>query len=203
VVVFTALAGAGALTGCQHHDPVDKSAQAVTSGSSNASNFNGTPIAAGNWIWFSSVFKVSGMGSTPAHLYVTSQHIAFAANGVNYDLPVPDGIVTITPGATTASTTFDSNGRWETSIPAQFSGNAFLSGLAWKLPANLPGGVNPVTWYATFTSDKSGLSVNWVWAAAVYTRSATTARSRSSPSTTIISRPIRIPRGRPKRSRLM
>jgi len=166
VVVFMALAGAG----CQHRDPLEKSAKAVTSGSSNASNFNGTAIAAGSSIWFSSVFKVNGLGSAPAHLYVTSQHIAFTANGVSYDLPVPDGIVTITPGSTTASTTFDSNGRWETSIPAQFSGNAFLSGLAWTVPVNLAGGIHPVTWYGTFTSDTTGLSVNWVWAAAVYTQ---------------------------------
>jgi hypothetical protein len=165
-----ALALAGALIGCQRREPVEQFAQAVTSGSSSASNFNGTAIAAGRTIWFTSVFKVSGLGSAPAHLYVTSQHIAFSANGVSYDLPVPDGIVTITPGATSASTTFDSNGRWETSIPAQFSGNAFLSGLAWTAPVNLPGGINPVTWYGTFTSDISGLSVNWLWAAAVYTQ---------------------------------
>src|SRR5678809_1335424 len=126
--VVCVLAAAGALVGCERRVPVERSAHAVTAG--NASNFNGTAIAAGRTIWFTSVFKVSGLGSAPAHLYVTSQHIAFAANGVSYDLPVPDGIVTITPGATSASTTFDSNGRWQTAIPAQFSGNAFLSGLA-------------------------------------------------------------------------
>src|SRR4051812_41677955 len=168
-LLVCALAMASAGVGCERRDPVEKSAQAVTTGSSNASNFNGTAIAAGSSIWFSSVFKVSGVGSAPVRVFVSSQHIAFSANGVSYDLPVPDGLVTITPGATTASTTFGANGRWQTSIPAQFSGNAFLSGLAWTVPVNLPGGTNPVTWYGTFTSDTPGLSLNWLWAAAVYT----------------------------------
>src|SRR5947207_10473487 len=88
-----------AAMGCRRESQPARLAQALTS-SSNASNFNGTAIAAGRSIWFSSVIKVSGVGSTPAHLFVSSQHIAFTANGVDYDLPVPDGIVTITPGAT-------------------------------------------------------------------------------------------------------
>ena len=136
----------------------------------NASNFNGTAIDAGRTLWFSSVFKVSGVGTSPAHLVVSSSHITFTANGVGYDIPVPDGVVTIDPSATTATTQFDPSGVWRTTIPPQFSGNAFLTGLAYAVPVGLPGGINPVTWYGTFTSDTPGLSVNWQWGAAVYTQ---------------------------------
>jgi hypothetical protein len=38
------------------------------------------------------------------------------------------------------------------------------------VPASgLPGGIKDVIWQATFSSDTSGLTVNWQWAAAVYT----------------------------------
>jgi hypothetical protein len=34
---------------------------------------------------------------------------------------------------------------------------------------NFPGGINPVTWSGTFTSDTPGVTIDWQWAAAVYT----------------------------------
>src|SRR5439155_3948106 len=47
----------------------------------------------------------------------------------------------------------------------------FLTGSAFVVPAGgLPGGINPVTWSGTFFSTASvPLTVNWQWAAAVYT----------------------------------
>ena len=33
----------------------------------------------------------------------------------------------------------------------------------------LPGGINPVTWTADFSSETPGICLNWKWAAAVYT----------------------------------
>ncbi len=35
--------------------------------------------------------------------------------------------------------------------------------------AGLPGGINPVSWSGTFTTDTAGVGLNWQWAAAVYT----------------------------------
>jgi hypothetical protein len=37
------------------------------------------------------------------------------------------------------------------------------------VPATIPGGLNPVTWSGTITSDKPGVTVNWQWGAGVYT----------------------------------
>jgi hypothetical protein len=101
---------------------------------------------------------------------VTNAEIDFTSNGVSYQLPVPDAAVTYSPTATTASTSFDSTDQtWESTIPAKLGGNAFLSGLSFPVASTLSGGINPVTWTATFTSNVPGLSVNWQWATAVYT----------------------------------
>jgi hypothetical protein len=135
------------------------------------SNFNGTPIHAGDTVWFSSVAKVSGLGASPVTLRVVNAEIDFTANGVSYALPVPDVAITFSPTAATATTTFDaSSNTWLTTVPTGLGGNVFLSGLALPVPSGLPGGINPVTWKATFQSDTAGLSVNWQWAAAAYTQ---------------------------------
>jgi hypothetical protein len=42
------------------------------------------------------------------------------------------------------------------------------------VPASgLPGGIKDVIWQATFSSNTSGLTVNWQWGAAVYTNFST------------------------------
>ena len=139
--------------------------------SSISSNFNGTPIAAGNFIWFNSVLKVSGLSSTQtANIHFTNQRITFSAPGGPYTLPVPDATVTFCPNCSPAMTTF--SGTWMTSVPSSLAGgqNSFLSGLAFQVPTNFPGGIKPVTWSGTFSSTSlPGVTVSWKWGAAVYT----------------------------------
>src|SRR5262249_48010996 len=50
------------------------------------------------------------------------------------------------------------------------SGNQFLSGLGYYLPGGLAGGTKNVTWSGSLFTDQPGVSVNWKWAAAVYTQ---------------------------------
>jgi hypothetical protein len=133
-----------------------------------ASNFNGTAIAAGDYIWFSSVAKVQGVGSSPVTLNVTNQTITFTANGTPYTLNVPDTTIVLSPSTSTASTSFGADG-WSVSAPTSFSGNVFLSGLGWQAVNGLPGGIKNVTWTGDFSTNTSGIKVNWQWAAAVYT----------------------------------
>jgi hypothetical protein len=134
------------------------------------SNFNGTPIHAGDSIWFNSVAKVSGLGSAPVNLQVVDASVDFKANGTVYHVPVPDASITFSPTATTATTTFDvASNTWKTTTPMNPGGNVFLAGVTLPTPAGLPGGINPVSWTATFQSDTAGISVNWQWAAAAYT----------------------------------
>jgi uncharacterized repeat protein (TIGR01451 family) len=143
-----------------------------TASGSNRSNFNGTVIPAGDTIWFSGVVKVSGLPSSGSGtIGLTGGTIQFSANGTDYNLATPNGRIVFVPGTTTATTTFDTaTNTWVTTMPPHFSGNAFLAGFALTVPAGgLPGGINPVTWSATFTSDTPGVGINFQWAAAVYT----------------------------------
>jgi len=111
------------------------------------------------------VLKPSGLGAAPVTIRFTQQTITSA----NFTLSVPDASVTFDPAATTATTTF-TGGMWVTRVPSShLAGNTFLSGLSYQLPANLPGGINPVTWSGTVNIDTPGVSFNWQWAAAVYT----------------------------------
>jgi hypothetical protein len=136
-----------------------------------AFNFNGTPIAAGDTLWFSSAFKVSGLPAHAVTLHFTHGTISFTANGTSYSFSTPDADVTVSPTATTASTSFSAAlNAWETNLPTKWSGNGFLDGVAFPVTSPLPGGIKNVTWQGQFSADTAGVSVNWQWAAAVYTR---------------------------------
>jgi len=81
---------------------------------------------------------------------------------------------------TQPTTTFNTlTNTWETRLPGgPLSGNTFLSGLAFPVPAGgLAGGINPVTWSGVFATDSPGVSLNWQWAAAVYTSFSTNYRT--------------------------
>jgi len=122
------------------------------------SGFNATPIAEGNFIWFNSAIRVNGLGSDPTTVFLNDSTITFAANGTNYNLAVSAAAVTFDPAATAASTSFDvASNRWATIVPGGLSGRAFLSGLAFPVPAGgLPGGISSVTWSASLSTDTPG-----------------------------------------------
>jgi hypothetical protein len=145
-------------------------ARAQSSGvSSVSSNFNGNPIPVGDWIWFTAVLKVHGLGSAPVTIGFMSS-IQFSVNGTTYVVPAPSALVTFSPSVAVATTVF-SNGRWVTSVPISgLAGNVFLDGVALQTPSpsGFPGGIQPVTWQGTFFSMTPGLNVQWQWAAAVY-----------------------------------
>jgi hypothetical protein len=132
--------------------------------SMNAANFNRTAISKGNYIWFNSVLKPSGLGSQPVTFDFTNQTI----KSTDFTLSVPDAKVIFDPKASSATTTF-SGGNWVTRVPSTgFAGNTFVSALSYMVPANLPGGIKNVSWSGTMTSDTPGTSLQWQWGAAVY-----------------------------------
>jgi RHS repeat-associated protein len=144
------------------------------------SNFNGTAIPAGDSVWFSSVVKVSGLGSSPVRVFLRAGTVQFTAAGQTYNVATPDATITFSPSTTTATTVYDpSRIEWITTVPSSgLAGNVFLSGFSFAVPASgLPGGINPVTWSGTFYSDTAGVSINWQWAAAAYTSFAVDNRS--------------------------
>jgi len=137
----------------------------VTTDKFIASNFNGTPIAAGGTIWFNSNAKVKLNGNCPATIRFFEQRIQSA----KFNLAIPDSEINFVEGACPATTIFDGV-KWVTTVGCDFTGPVFLSGYAFQVPAaGLPGGVKPVTWSGTFTTDTPGVTLKWSWGAAVYT----------------------------------
>ena len=134
------------------------------------STFNSTSIAAGRYIWFSSVFdrgSFSGVSGTVT-FNVTNSVITFTANNVPYTLNVPNSRIRYDAAVTSATTQFINN-AWETAIPRSYSGYVFMGGLAYQVPASLPGNITNVRWTAKISIDKTNISLTWRWAAAVYT----------------------------------
>lgn len=131
------------------------------------SNFNGTGIPAGRYIWFNSIVKPS---EVPGMIVFSNVAIRFSAGGLDYIIPVPDSVITYSSGVSLATTSFDaSTNTWHTTVPVGYTGNVFLSGVPFAVASDLPGGINPVTWSGDFESDTAGLHLQWKWAAAVYT----------------------------------
>ena len=137
------------------------------------SDFNSRPIAVGNYIWFSSVLNPGDFNKyrkkEPINVYVTNGHIRFKANGKQYNLAVPDSKIKFDPYTTTASSKFVNN-RWETTVPFNLDGDVFMTGLTYRVPANLPGNIKDIKWTANVGIDKEDASFTWKWAAAVYSR---------------------------------
>jgi len=94
--------------------------------------------------------------------------IRFTASGNDYTLVVPPAIVVFDGSASSASTMFGGDGFWHTTVPVDYTGNVFLSGLSWQVPVDLPGGINPVSWSGVIDSHSTAVSYQWKWAAAVY-----------------------------------
>jgi hypothetical protein len=102
-------------------------------------------------------------------VHVVNSSISFTAGGNSHNVAVPNSDIVLTPGATSASLSFDSvEKEWDVSAPAGGAGNVFLGGVALSVPNGLPGGIQNVTWNAGFWSDTNNINVNWSWAAAAY-----------------------------------
>ena len=135
-----------------------------------AGNFDGTAIAAGNTLWFSSAFHVNGLSSnTTTVVDFEDAAISFTAGGHFYSVPVPNAEIIYSPTATASSTSFDAlDNRWVTTVPTTgLSGNQLLDAVAFPVTTALPGGIQNVTWDGNLVSNHM-VSMNWKWAAAVY-----------------------------------
>jgi len=134
-------------------------------------------IASGDTLWFSSSgLKVQGLPTNQTvKLYVTNASISFTANGSAYNnLPVPNAVITFSPTATSASTTWDAaNNRWSTLVPTSSVNtnstiHTFFDGVAFPVPTTFSNGIQNVSFQAAYSTTSTGLSFNWQWGAAVY-----------------------------------
>jgi hypothetical protein len=137
---------------------------------SNVSNFNGTPIQPGSWIWFNANISAQGVPSSGATITFQQSTITFSTGTQTYSLAVPNGEITFSPSANCSMTSFDTaTNTWQTTLPISGSDEIFLTGLAWQVPPGFAGKVpGNVTWNGTFGTDTPGVSGQWKWGAAVY-----------------------------------
>ena len=138
--------------------------------SSISSSFNSTPIPAGKWLWFNANLKMSMYyDCVPTVIYSTNNVITFTANGVPYTLHAPDAVITLDPAATCSTTAWNAAlNRWEIVAPITGTDEIFFTGLGFQVPVNFPGGIKPVTWTTTLSSNQPGVEFKWRWGAAVY-----------------------------------
>jgi hypothetical protein len=135
-----------------------------------ASNFNGTSLDSGQWIWFNANFTATGIPSTGAVITFSNSKILNADSGTAITNSAPNARITFSPSAACSTTTFDTmTNTWFTIVPMRADDEIFLTGVAVPVPAGgLPGGIN-VNWTGTFdTGGVSGISIDWKWGAAVY-----------------------------------
>jgi hypothetical protein len=132
------------------------------------SNFNGTAIPGGSYIWFNANFRPSGVSGRNVTIHFTNSTVKFSVGGTPVELAVPNATINFSTSATKATTEKVGN-EWVTTVPSSFGDDVFLSGFAFHVPSGgLPGGINPVTWQGSFTTSSSGVGISWKWGAAVY-----------------------------------
>ena len=124
----------------------------------------------GNYIWFNSVVKVHGKKNANATIMSDSSTITFSVDGLPVTLNVPAAVVRFDASATSASTIYDTlAGKWITTVPADYSGDLFLAGAVYKIPANLERKIKKVLWCANFSSDTEEIKAEWETTAASFT----------------------------------
>jgi large repetitive protein len=128
-----------------------------------------------DYIWFNAV--VNNVNGLPANgsqvkLYLTNSSISFTANGTSYNVAVPNAVVTFNSSSqgSGAKTSYDlASSRWSTSVAKTgLTGNTFVTGVAFAVPSNFPTGIQNVAWSTSFSTDTPGITLQWQWAAAVY-----------------------------------
>lgn len=148
----------------------DGVAPACAEGFAQASNGLAQKVDVGRTLWFSSVIKPKSAPPSGATLECRNSRIVYSDGGQTRVLEVPGARITFSASASTATTVFNSaDNRWDTTVPANTSASIFTNGLAVPVHTPLPAGTS-VSYTCDFVTSTPGVqSVDWKWAAAVYT----------------------------------
>ena len=169
-----------ALNGCSIKEnvlitvnPLQASGSSCVNTVSIKHSFNSRSIQAGKYMWFNSSFNSSGIDrhgkKDPVTIYISKARITYSVYGRKYSLAVPDSRIRFADDVTSASTRFVNN-VWETSVPLSFKDDVFMGGLSYLVPVRFPRSTRDITWTADVSIDKTGVSLEWTWAAAVYSK---------------------------------
>jgi hypothetical protein len=141
----------------------------TTTTSSVSATFNSSAIAKGNYLWFSGVIKVQGVPTAGTSVLLSNATVSFVSGGKTVTVAVPSAVIDFASGTTAATTTYSTTtGTWTTTVPANYAGNIFLSGVAYQAPSAMSGSLSNVTWSGTFSAANAGITAQWQWGAANY-----------------------------------
>ena len=136
--------------------------------------YGDTQILAGSTIWFSSVLEgvqsdAGDLERTPVRIDVRQSRIEFRQ--WPYVITMPDSTITIDPSSGEPERWWVGNSSWSVAYAPSQIPEAFYDGMPYTVPETfVPGYNGPVTWTATFTASRPGITVRWAWSAAVYSR---------------------------------
>jgi hypothetical protein len=136
--------------------------------------FGQTHIPTGSTIWFSGVLEgiQSDAGkpvSKPLRIDVRQSRITFGL--WPYVIHVPDSTITIDPATSAPQRWWVDNASWAVTYASAQIPEAFFDGMPYSAPeAFIPGYSGPVTWTATFTASRPGVTVRWAWSAAAFSQ---------------------------------
>ncbi len=134
-------------------------------------DFGNTAIAPGQDVWFSASADITPRESSSAlTVHYSGQWINVqlkGGNGVPLEIPAPNSEIIFSATATSATTTF-TGGQWVTTVPVGFQGNVFIGGVAYQVPTGVSLAGAKVDWTGVFSGTTSSFTLNWQWAAAVY-----------------------------------
>jgi hypothetical protein len=136
--------------------------------------FGQTHIPTGSTIWFSGVLEgiqsdAATPVSKPLRIDVRQSRITFGL--WPYVINMPDSTITIDPATGGPQRWWVDNTSWSVTYAAAQIPEAFFDGMPYNAPEPfIPGYSGPVTWTATFTASRPGVTVRWAWSAAAYSQ---------------------------------
>jgi phospholipase C len=134
-------------------------------------NFRSGAIATGDDVWFSATADITPKESSlPLTVHYTGQWVNMqlqGGNGIPLSIPAPNSEVVFSSTATSATTTF-TGGQWVTTVPVGFTGNVFIGGVAYQVPAGVSLASAKVDWTGVFSGTTNSFTLQWQWGAAVY-----------------------------------
>lgn len=131
-------------------------------------------IPTGATIWFSGVLEsvqsaTNDLKTTPVRIDVRHAQVTFGK--WPYTVNLPDGTIQIDPAATQPQRWWVDRSAWSVTLAPSQIPEAFFDGTPFAAPEPfLPGDSGPITWTATFTASRPGISLSWAWSAAVYSK---------------------------------
>lgn len=127
-------------------------------------DFNKSPIVTGSNIWFNANLKVSGKIS--ANTIIKIENGSISAPGSSTPLQIPPSVITFSN--TAAPPVYDEvNNVWKITAALSQRDEMYFGGLIYVSPG-LPGEMKKVNMKNTFSSNTTGIKIEWKWSAAVY-----------------------------------